>query len=231
MVAAVKRPIPPADSCVATLTNRSDTTSGTTVMRMPFTHIAPIGSRMPATRSAIGPPRAPIALPKIKPAMRPMTTRWARIGRENYRFLPDLLRAVTRVAVRVVARLAGRCALAAGFLAEAFWATALVRVGWARFAPTRTLADAFLAGAALLGVALAVAFLAAGLVGAGAAATALALAAAAAAAGVTGFVRGRPPLRANCASANILANASFASAMSWACEIRRSWRARAFSSR
>ena len=159
-----------------------------------------------------------------------MTTRCARIGGESYRFFADLLRVAVREAGLADARLAGRCARAADFLDDAFWADALARLGWARLAPTRTFADAFLAGADLLEAAFGVAFFGATVVGA-AATAGLGFAAAAALPGVTGFVRGRPPLRANCASANILANASFASAISWAWEIRRSWSARAFSSR
>ena len=48
---------------------------------------------------------------------------------------------------------------------------------------------------------------------------------------VAGLFFGRPPFLANCASANILANASLASAISCACDMRRSCIARAFSSR
>jgi len=42
---------------------------------------------------------------------------------------------------------------------------------------------------------------------------------------------GRPPLRANCASANILRKASCASAINWTCETRRSLSALSFSAR
>ena len=44
-------------------------------MRTAFSHSWPIGSMNPTTRSATGLLDAPIALPMIKPAMRPMTTR------------------------------------------------------------------------------------------------------------------------------------------------------------
>jgi hypothetical protein len=103
----------------------------------------------------------------------------------------------------------------------------LVRTGADRFVAT----CAFLGDGFLLGAALGAAACRTGLAGAAAGAGFGAAAADDAALTVIGFVRGRPPLRANCASANILLNASFASAINWACDIRRSCIARAFSAR
>src|SRR4051794_35267604 len=144
----------------------------------------------------------------MNPSTRPMTTRRTRIGPRSYRFLPGLVRA------------SGRLARAgAAFFADFFAATF---TGCARLAVTRTfVAEAFFAGTALsLVVAGAAGFAFAGagftstafLAGAGATATTgLGAAGLAAAPGAPGLLLGRPPLRANWASANILANASFAS--------------------
>src|SRR6185503_3851530 len=203
-------------------TNRSETTSGTIVIRIALTHSWPTGWKASATRSAIGLPELPIALPMMNPATRPMTTRRTRIGRRNYRFFVGFVRASG-----FFARACAGATFFAGFLAETF-------TGWARLAVTRTLvADAFLAGTALSLVASGLAFGCttftaaaftgtAFLAGAGATATGFGAAGLAAAPGALGLLFGRPPLRANCASANILANASFASAISCAWEIRRS---------
>ena len=132
-----------------------------------------------------------------------------------YRFF-DVFR---RVAVRARVR-------ATGFLAVRFDTT---RADAARLREERDFAtEAFLAAGLALGFAsaagaatLAGCGLATGVVGVTAFA-ATAGAGRAAAPGALGLLLGRPPLRANCASANILANASFASAISCACEIRRS---------
>ena len=89
--------------------------------------------------------------------------------------------------------------------------------GPAGFAASARLGSLFAAGAGFAGLSVF-----AGAVRSGAAGAALAPTA--------GFFFGRPPFRAARAAAIIASNSRFASAMSWACGVRR-WRAFSFSSR
>jgi hypothetical protein len=113
-----------------------------------------------------------------------------------------------------------RFVAAGAFFATAFFAGAGAGAATAAFG-FATGASAF-TGAAFTGAAV---FLAGG----AGATFGFAAAAAGVDGGAFGLFFGRPPFLANCASANILAKASLASAISWACEIRRSWSARSFS--
>src|SRR5947209_11933625 len=100
-----------------------------------------MGRNASAARSAMALCDAPITLPRMSPAMRPMTTRRTRIGRESYRFFVALLRDT------------GRAARAGAAFFVVFLPAALAGAA-ARFAATRTLfAGVFLAGTALVATA------------------------------------------------------------------------------
>jgi hypothetical protein len=72
------RPNPSLDDSEAMLANKSETTSGMTVIRIALTQSNPSGSTNPTTRRSAALCDAPMMLPAINPARRPMTTRCAR---------------------------------------------------------------------------------------------------------------------------------------------------------